>query len=198
MNLKHIQIALWSLAGIAAIALPIAYISRAPITERSTGVATIGGAFVLTSTKGERFDSKILEGKPYAVFFGFTHCPDVCPTTTAELTGFLGDLGDAAKDFSVLFITVDPARDTPEALKDFLSSFDPRIVGLTGAPSEVEAALRKHGATAIRVELDGGNYTMDHTASVFLFGRDGKLVSTLDYKEKPEVKLKKIKNLLGM
>lgn len=198
MNLKHIQIALWSLAGIAAAAVPVIYLSRTTVTERSTGVAAIGAPFVLTAADGSGFDSAILAGKPYAVFFGFTHCPDVCPTTTAEMSEFLNELGDAAKDFKVLFITVDPARDTPEALKDFLSSFDQRIVGLSGSQDKIDAVVRAYGAVAKRVELDGGNYTMDHTASVFLFGADGKLVSTLDYKEKPAVKLQKIKNLLGV
>jgi protein SCO1 len=174
------------------------YMSRTPVTQRSTGVATIGGPFVLTAADGKPFDSKALAGKPYAVFFGFTYCPDICPTTTAELSGFLGELGDKADGFPVLFVTVDPARDTPEALKDFLSSFDPRIVGLSGPQDKIDAVVQSYGAIAKRVELDGGNYTMDHTASVFLFGADGKLVSTLDYKEKPEVKLQKIKNLLGV
>lgn len=198
MTLRTIQIALWALAGVAAIALPVALISGTPVTERSSGVATVGAPFVLTGTNGAAFDSKTLVGKPYAVFFGFTHCPDVCPTTTAEVTGFLSELGDGAKDFPVLFITVDPARDTPEVLKDFLSSFDPRIIGLSGEAEKIDAVVRAYGAMAKRVDLDGGNYTMDHTASVFLFGSDGQLVSTLDYKENPKVKLQKIKNLLDM
>ncbi len=198
MNLKHVQIALWAAAGIAAIAVPVGYMSRNVVTERSTGVATIGAPFVLTAADGSEFDSKKLSGKPYALFFGFTHCPDVCPTTTAELSGFLAELGAKADDFPVLFVTVDPARDTPEALKDFLSSFDPRIVALSGPQEKIDAVVKSYGAIAKRVELDNGNYTMDHTASVFLFGADGTLVSTLDYKENPSVKLQKIKNLLRM
>jgi protein SCO1/2 len=196
MNLKQIRIALWVLAGVAAIALPIAYMSRTPVAERSTGIASVGGPFVLSSAGGGEFDSKSLAGRPFAVFFGFTHCPDICPTTAAEMSGFLGELGNKAKDFTVLFVTVDPSRDTAAILKDYLSSFDPRIVGLTGAQNKIDAMLRSYGAIATRVDLDGGNYTMDHTASVFLYGRDGKLVSTLDYKENPAVKLKKIENLL--
>lgn len=198
MNMNQIRIALWVLAGVAAIALPIAYMSRTPVAERSTGIASVGGPFVLSAASGGEFDSKALAGKPFAVFFGFTHCPDICPTTTAEMSGFLGELGDKAKDFTVLFVTVDPARDTAETLKDYLSSFDPRIVGLTGPQEKIDAMLRGYGAIATRVELDGGNYTMDHTASVFLYGSDGKLVSTLDYKENPAVKLKKIENLLRL
>lgn len=198
MNLKTMRLALWVAAGIAAIALPVIYLSRTPVSERSTGVATLGGPFVLASSKGGDFDSKSLQGKPYAIFFGFTYCPDICPTTTAELSGFLSELGDKAKNFPVLFITVDPARDTPEALKDFLSSFDPRIVGLSGPQDKIDAVVRSYGAVAKRVDLDGGNYTMDHTASVFLYDGNGTLTSTLDYKEKPEIKLQKIKNLLGI
>jgi protein SCO1 len=198
MNLRYIRIALWALAGIAAIALPIAYVARTPVTERATGVASVGGPFVLTNAKGGEFDSKSLAGKPFAVFFGFTHCPDICPTTMAEMSGFLGELGDKADAMPVLFVTVDPARDTADVLKDYMSSFDARMIALTGPDDKIQAMLRRYGAIATRVELDQGNYTMDHTASVFLYGPDGRLVSTLDYKEKPDVKLQKIKNLLGV
>jgi protein SCO1/2 len=172
-------------------------VGTAPPLVRSTGVAAVGGPFVLRSSKGGLFDSKTLTGKPYAIFFGFTYCPDICPTTVAELSGFLETLGASAKDFPVLFVTVDPERDTPEVLADFLTSFDPRIIGLTGTEAEIEAVVRAFAAFRKRQALDGGNYTMDHTASVYLMGADGTLVSTLDYKEAARVKLQKLKNLLA-
>lgn len=196
MNVTRIRLALWALAAMAAIALPIAYVARTPITERATGVANVGGAFVLTAAKGGEFDSKSLSGKPYAVFFGFTHCPDICPTTMAELTGMLKDLGDQANSLNVVFITVDPERDTPAVMTDYLSNFDARIIGLTGSPDQIAHVVAQYRVYAKKVALDGGQYTMDHSASIFLYGRDGRLRSTLDYGEKPLTKLAKLRNLL--
>jgi protein SCO1 len=198
MNFRTIQIALWSLAAIAAVALPIALMQQQPAAITSSGVATAGGPFVLASSKGGTFDSQTLKGKPYAIFFGFTYCPDICPTTVAEMTGLLGQLGPAGQEFPVLFVSVDPVRDTADVLKDFLSNFDPRITGLTGTPDQIAQVVAAYKVYAKRVDLDQGNYTMDHSASVYLFGADGQLRSTLDYKQKPEVKLQKIKNLLGV
>jgi protein SCO1/2 len=198
MNLRTVQIALWTLAGIAAVALPVALLQQQPATERPQGVSLAGGPFTLVSSKGGTFDSRVLQGRPYAIFFGFTYCPDICPTTVAEITGYLNVLGPAAKDFPVLFVSVDPQRDTPDVLKDFLSNFDPKITGLTGTPEQIAQVVAAYKVYAKRVDLDGGNYTMDHSASIYLYDAGGQLRSTLDYKEKPEIKLQKIKNLLGV
>ncbi|HAH08545.1 MAG TPA: SCO family protein [Alphaproteobacteria bacterium] len=195
--LKWTRMIAWGLVGAFALATPIWLLSRTPVTQRTLSEGTLGAPFVLQSSKGGAFDSAQLKGRPYALFFGFTYCPDICPTTVAELSNHLEALGPAAQDFKVLFVSVDPARDTPEVLKDFLSNFDPRIIGLTGTTEQIESVTQAYAAYAKRVALDGGNYTMDHSASVFLFDGKGQLVSTLDFKEKPAVKLEKLKMLLA-
>lgn len=156
----------------------------------------IGGPIHLTSQSGDAFDSAMLDGKPYAVFFGFTHCPEVCPTTLYELSTDLKRLGPQATDFRVLFITVDPERDTPAFLKDYLANFDPRIVGLTGTPEEIAAVAKSFRIYYEKVPTSDGDYTMNHTAIVFLMDRKGQLFGTLGYDEGDEVKFEKLQRLL--
>ncbi len=152
-------------------------------------------AFSLTSMNGGTFNGESLKGKPYAMFFGFTHCPDVCPTTMQEVADTLTAAGDAAKDFQVLFVTIDPARDTPELLKTYLGAFDPRILGLTGSEAEIAALATRNN---IIVEKVGGgdSYTFNHTASVLLFDKEGRLAGTLSPSDTPEDRVKKLQRLL--
>jgi protein SCO1/2 len=156
----------------------------------------IGGAFTLASSKGGVVDSKDLLGKPYAVFFGFTHCPEVCPTTLYEITGVLDPLGDAAKNFRVLFITVDPERDSVETLRDYLRSFDPRIEGLAPTPEQLRELASDFRVFYAKIPASDGGYTMDHTATVFLFGADGQFAGTLAFGESAETRKEKVRKLL--
>ncbi|MBP6013537.1 MAG: SCO family protein [Alphaproteobacteria bacterium] len=135
-------------------------------------------------------------GKPSALFFGFTYCPDVCPTTLASLSAMLGQMGPDADRLGVFLVTVDPERDTPEVLKQYLSAFDKRIRGLTGSPAQIELLTKALGVYAARVNLDGGGYTMDHTASVFLLDAQGRFRGTIAYGEEREVAVAKLKKLL--
>lgn len=157
----------------------------------------IGGPFVLASAKGGEVDSHNLAGKPYAVFFGFTHCPEVCPTTLYDMSNSLAALGDAAKDFRVFFITVDPERDTLPAMKDYISNFDPRIDALVPTEAQLRQLASDFRVYYAKVPTSDGSYTMDHTASVFLFGRDGRFAGTLAYDEAAATKQAKLKRLLG-
>ncbi len=127
-----------------------------------------------------------MKGHPFLVFFGFTHCPDVCPTTLFDVSEVFRALGPDAKDVRALFITVDPERDTPAVLKDYLSSFDPRIVGVTGDDAAIAAAEKAYRVYAKKVPLDGGSYTMDHTAIVYLMNKDGRFVAPFNLKRRPE------------
>jgi protein SCO1/2 len=120
------------------------------------------------------------------VFFGFTHCPDVCPTTLFEVSEVLRALGPRAKDVRALFVTVDPERDTPAVLKDYLSSFDPRVIGVTGDAEAVAAIEKSYRVYAKKVPLEGGNYTMDHTALVYLMDKNGRFVAPFKMKRRPE------------
>jgi protein SCO1/2 len=120
------------------------------------------------------------------VFFGFTHCPDVCPTTLFDISETLRALGPDADRIGALFVTVDPERDTPAVLKDYLSSFDPRVIGVTGDPAAVASMEKAYRVYAKKVPLDGGGYTMDHTALVYLMNKDGAFVAPFNMKRRPE------------
>ncbi len=193
--LRWIRYTVW--AAIAVLTAAMLYILLTPAQEQGQGVASIGGPFRLTAHDGTEVSAAGLAGKPYALFFGFTHCPDVCPTSMMEITNDLVALGDAAKTFRVYFVTVDPARDTAAALKEYLSSFDARIVGLIPKDdTELASMARMFRAIYRRVETPSG-YTMDHTASVYLMDGKGQFFGTLDSKETPAVRQAKLKRLLA-
>lgn len=159
------------------------------------GVPQIGGAFSLVNHKGERVTEQTFLGRPKLVFFGFTHCPDVCPTTLLEITNRLQKLGATANRIQVLFITADPEHDTPPLLAEYVSSFDARIVGLTGTQAEIDAVAKAYRAIARRVPTAEGGYTIDHTASVFLMDSKDRLVGLIDFHEQEEMALAKMRRL---
>ncbi len=173
------------LAGLASVFLIIVIVTgRNPVPVASA--SAVGGPFRLTDHNGRTVTDQDLRGHPFLVFFGFTHCPDVCPTTLFEVSEVLGKLGADAARASALFITVDPERDTPEQMKDYLSSFDPRLVGLTGDPAAIAAVAKAYRVYVKKVPLDGGDYTMDHTALVYLMDKDGRFVAPFNLKRQPE------------
>jgi len=148
--------------------------------------ADFGRELRLTDHTGKPRTLADFKGKVVVIFFGFTHCPDVCPTALAELANAAKELGKDAGRMQVLFVTVDPERDTPEKLKDYVSSFHPRVFGLTGTPAEIEAVTRAYRAYAKKVPLDGGGYTMDHSAIVYLMDKDGRFVAPFNLKRSAE------------
>lgn len=151
--------------------------------------------FTLMTVDGTPFGSADLAGKPYLVFFGFTHCPDVCPTALFELSGLLKDIGPAADRITPLFVSIDPERDTAELLKLYMTSFDPRIVALRGDAAQTKQAADAFSATYRKVETASDSYTMDHTAGLFLVRADGRLQGMLDMHEPRAVQLQKLKLL---
>lgn len=165
--------------------------------EASTGTARVGGPFTLTSHEGERIDNQSLVGRPYLVFFGFTHCPEICPTTLFELTDLMSELGAEADKFEVLFVTVDPERDTQALLASYMTSFDSRITALRGSAEETETALKAFSAYAKKVPLEGEQYTMDHTTGVYLIRGDGSFGGILDMHEPRETRLQKVRRLVS-
>ena len=165
--------------------------------HKLVSLADIGGPFRLASSNGGVVDSKDLAGKPYGVFFGFTHCPEVCPTTLYEMTKTLEAVGGKAKDFRLFFITVDPERDTAPMLKDYLSNFDPRIEALVPTPDELAKVAKDFRAIYEKVPGSDGEYTMNHTATVYLMNRQGKLASTISYDELPENRIRKLAALMA-
>lgn len=136
-------------------------------------------------------------GRPAMAFFGFTWCPDVCPTTLSDISLWLEELGPDADRLVVALITVDPDRDTPDALADYVSNFDPRIIGLTGSAEQVAKAAADFRVKYARVPRDDGDYTMDHTAGVFLFHPDGRFASIIDFHEDRRFAVPKIRRTLS-
>ncbi|MCE9521173.1 MAG: SCO family protein [Alphaproteobacteria bacterium] len=169
-------------------------------SERSSWPSPVAGgptvtAFQLVDQRNKPVSERDMLGRPAVVFFGFTYCPEVCPTTLASLTALLGKLGGDADKLGVFFVTVDPARDTPDVLAQYLSSFDGRIRALTGAPDQIAGLAKALGVYFARTELDGGGYTMDHTASIFLLDSKGRFVGTIAYGENGEAALAKLQRL---
>ena len=158
--------------------------------------AGIGGPFSLVDHHGKPVSERDYLGKPTLVFFGFTFCPDICPTTLLELTERLKELGQDAEKLNVLFVTVDPERDTPEQLALYLSSFDPRITGLSGPEKDIAAVMAEYRVYARKVPLKDGGYTMDHTAAVYMMNHKGQFVGLLDYQEPEASARAKLRRLL--
>jgi protein SCO1 len=143
----------------------------------NAGIATIGGSFHLVDQNGKPFSDQDMKGKPYLVFFGYTHCPDICPTTLFDMSQLFRKLGPDANRAGALFITVDPERDTQPVLKDYLASFDPHLRALTGDPKAIDQAIKDYRVYAKKVPLQGSDYAMDHTAIVYLMDKDGNFVA---------------------
>jgi len=161
---------MWGLGGVRGVTAP----------------AAIGGPFLLTDQSGEAITEKSLQGRPTLIFFGFTHCPDVCPTSLFEISEVLRAMGKDADRVNAYFVSVDPERDNNTAMKDYLSSFDPHLKGLTGDPAAVAKVLSAYRVYAKKVPLKDGDYTMDHTALTYLMDRDGKFVAPFNLNRKPE------------
>jgi protein SCO1 len=150
------------------------------------GVSAIGGPFALTDQDGKPITDRDFKGEPLLVFFGYTHCPDVCPTTLFEISEVLRALGPDADRVHALYITVDPERDTPAVMKDYLSSFDPHLRGASGDRKAIEAAEKAYRAFAQKVPGENGDYSMDHTALVYLMDKQGRFVAPFSLKRRPE------------
>jgi protein SCO1 len=151
-----------------------------------TAAAAIGGPFQLTDQTGQAVSDKSLQGRPTLIFFGFTHCPDVCPTSLFEISEVLRAMGKDADRVNAYFVSVDPDRDTPAAMKDYLSSFDPHLKGLTGDSAAMAKIISEYRVYAKKVPLKDGDYTMDHTALIYLMDRDGRFVSPFNLKRSPD------------
>ncbi|WP_349359739.1 SCO family protein [Stappia sp.] len=200
-GLKLIRYGAW--AAVAALLVVVGYVTVGYYQQASEGgglispVASIGGPFTLTDAAREvEVTEADFKGKPSAFFFGFTYCPDVCPTTLAETQGWIEELGDDADKIDFAFISVDPERDTPEVMRDYVAAFDERIRPLTGTRAQTDAIIEAYRVYAKRVELDDGDYTMDHTASVFLMDADNRFVGTIAWGEAHENAMAKLRRLI--
>ncbi|MGN6285194.1 MAG: SCO family protein [Afipia sp.] len=148
--------------------------------------AAIGGPFQLTDQTGQTVTEKNLQGRPTLIFFGFTHCPDVCPTSLFEMSEVLRAMGKDADRVNAYFVSVDPERDTPEIIKTYLQSFDPHLKGLTGSEAQVAKVMSAYRVYAKKIPLKDGDYTMDHTALIYLMDKNGQFVAPFNLKRTPE------------
>jgi protein SCO1/2 len=193
-----VRVILWVLVAAAAIALALLLLRQPePPAPAQDYTAAIGGPFAMTAPDGKTVTDKDLRGRPYALFFGFTRCPDVCPTTLARLAKLRRDLGEDGDKFQIVFVSVDPEADKPADVGRYIALFETPIVGLTGTPEQVDAIAKAYRIYYAKVPQDGGNYTIDHSAVVFLMDRDGRLQSTLDNKENDAAALAKLRRLVA-
>lgn len=186
-------------AAAAGAALAAGYIATHPAKPRTvvaaSNVQAIGGPFTAVDQDGRRVSQRDLIGKPTVMFFGFTSCPDVCPTTLAALTSWMQALGPQADKLNVVYVTIDPERDTPEKMKAYLSAFDHRIRGFTGTPQQIAAFAKAWRVYYARVPLDGGGYTMDHSTAIYLMDAKGAFDGVIGYGEAPDNAVAKLRAL---
>lgn len=175
------------IAAALAVTTMVVMEGRRNASTIGTGEASVGGPFTLTDQTGAIVDESILEGRWTAVFFGFTHCPDYCPATLEMLRAVKDAMGPRADDLSIVFISVDPERDTPELLADYLKTrgFPEGVVGLTGTPDQTARAASAYRAYYERVG-EGAGYTMNHTLTIYLMGPDGRFRLPLSHDLAPD------------
>jgi protein SCO1/2 len=161
----------------------------------ASSTAAIGGPFRLETGGGRVVTEADFRGAPFLVFFGYTHCPDVCPTTLFQLAEVLRALGPEAK-IKVAFITVDPERDSPELMQQYAESFDPRILGLSGDRAAIDKVVAAYRVYARKAPGANGDYTMDHSAVIYLMDRDGQFLRAFNLERPPEQAAAELKPLL--
>ena len=174
MRVTSLRTWAWIAVGLAAVALVVLIALRPSRTAAPASSAPIGGAFVLSDQNGRAVNQSLLQGKWSAVYFGYTYCPDVCPTTLQMLGTVARSLGPRAKDFQVVFVTVDPARDTPSQLKLYLSNgvFPPGAIGLTGTPAQIAQIAGVYGVY-FQKQGAGADYSVNHSSAIYLMNPKG-------------------------
>ena len=167
-----------AVASIAALVTAVTLFSLLPPPAKQQAESVpIGGPFELVDHDGIKVTDKTFAGKPSVIFFGYTACPDACPTTLSDLSTWLNAIGPDADKLNVLFISIDPERDTSAHLKEYLSSFDPRIRGLTGTGGQIAAVAKEYRVYYKRIQLEEGSYAMDHATVIYLMDRAGMFVT---------------------
>lgn len=185
---------IWGMVALAGLALLVAVGQRLIDRDHTAPIATIV-PFSLTDHNGEPITQEALLGKPAALFFGFTQCPEICPTSMYELQGIKQELEPEAADLKAYFVTLDPERDTQDVLKDYVGAFGPFLTGITGSPAAIKDFADQWRVYAKKVKI-GDSYTVDHTADIFLMDRAGNVVGTIGYGESKPSALNKIRGIL--
>lgn len=195
MALSRLRVVLWALVVVAALGATGFY-AYTTILRPTQAIGLGQGDYRLVTASGAPFTHDSLKGTPTMVFFGFTHCPEVCPTSLADMAGWYEALGDEANDLKAYFITVDPERDTAGILGDYVA-WTGRVTGITGTQEEIDKATRAWAVYYEKVPLEGGDYTIDHTASVFLLDSERNFHGTIGYNEARDTALAKLRRLLA-
>jgi len=190
--------AMAAVAGFALMALCIAVLEFSTDSRPAIGVASIGGPFTLVDDTGAQVTEHTLAGKPYAIYFGYTFCPEVCPTTLFDLSRWIKKLGPDADKLNYVFVTIDPERDTPKSMHAYLASFDRHIRGYTGTPEQIAKIAREYRVYYKKVPTSDGSYVMDHSALIYLMGPDDKFASMIAYQEADASALAKLRGLASL
>ena len=196
--MRTLRIVLWALVLVAGAILAIFLLTPRPDSSsqgNAIELAGFGGPFTLVGADGKAFSSSRLNGRPHALFFGFTHCPDVCPTTLARLVRLREQLGKGAGTFDVVFVTVDPERDGPAEVGKYAELFGSPVIGLTGSPAQIAQVKKQFGIYSRKVPDQSGSYSVDHTATVLLFDRNGRFTGTIAPEESDTAALAKLKRI---
>ena len=194
-----LRMALW-LAVLVVAALGLALWGskdRSQPTPSSSFGAAFGGPFTLADRTGAAVTDKALGGKPYAIFFGFTRCPDVCPTSLARMARLRKQLGTDGMKFNIVFVSVDPDHDRPADIGSYVDLFGTPIIGLTGSDAQLAQISKGFGVYVKKVPTEGGDYTIDHTAAIYLMTAKGEFAGTIDHHEADKVALEKLQRLIG-
>jgi protein SCO1 len=199
--MSTVRLTLWLAVAIALFALGAIAVSGYSLRGDSSTAfqpgAPLGGEFSLIDQRGEPITEAIFRERPSVTLFGFTHCPDVCPTGLMQMAKWAEELGPDAEKLSFVFVTIDPERDKPQVLADYIAAFSPRIVGITGEPDAVNAMTKDYKIYSRKVPLEGGDYSMDHTASMILQDANGNFAGTIATGESHETGLAKLKRLVA-
>ncbi len=194
--MRRIRLLIWILVALALVGMGLLLLNRRPMPEPAITITgtSFGGPFTLVGADGQQFASTRLAGKPYAIFFGFTHCPDVCPTTLARLARLRKELGRGDDAFNIVFVSVDPERDGPKEVGSYSTAFGSPVIGLTGSPVQIDRVKKQYGIFSEKVP-QGDSYTVDHSAAVLLFDRDGAFQSTISADEQDAPAMDKLRQL---
>jgi protein SCO1/2 len=191
--MRTLRIVLWTLVALAAVAAGALYWRQATGRQAQETQLSFGGPFTLVDSAGKPFPSSRLAELPYAIFFGFTHCPDVCPTTLARLVKLRRQLGSDGA-FQIVFVTVDPERDGPTEVGRYAGLFNSPVIGLTGSPAQIARIKKDYGIYSEKVGT-GDDYSVDHTATVLLFDKAGAFQSTISHDEADAAAIDKLRRL---
>jgi protein SCO1/2 len=192
--LSRFRLILWGLVVIAALGATALFIFAPPRGPAATGLG--GGTYSLIDGSGAKVDQTMLTGHPSLLFFGYTHCPDVCPTTMAEMADWFQQLGPDARSLKAYFVTVDPERDTQAIVGDYVGWLDGKVTAITGTRPEIDKIIAAWKVLGEKVGT-GDDYTMNHTASVFLVNAEGGFEGTIAYGENADTAVAKIRKLVG-